>query len=253
MSRTLNPTKQSKPRRPSIQHFQKLDQKSKEEDLSSSYPKYKGEMVRFHAIEWLRLECVQRFYSSLKSPPENTVQRRDLNIIKSGKHHWLVGLGAKPLDPNERSIRAFPSFAQEKFAVILIKPGEKGFARGRGHISIDWEQDDDVIKKGVLEAKQHALKSSRKSESSSKKSLAKKVRGKGGGRKYSLAQLYEALSLYDKYQIRKDTKKKIKQSALCYEAKTFGKTQGEKVISHVRKMIDTAGQHPTSVFHEIFG
>jgi len=249
MPRNVRHSKQTKPRPPSIQHFQKLDKKSKEEDPASVYPKYKGEMVRFRSIEWLRLECVQRFYKDSEAPHDNSAVANDLSIVKSGKHHSLIGLGTKPKGPG--IFNTLPQFAQTNYAVIPIKPGEKGYSTGRFHVSVDPFQDDKAIIKGILQTKQNAL-SSIKLGSGSGKLPTKKVRSKGGGRKHTLAQLFETLTLYDKYQSRKGTTKEIKQLVLGLEAKTFGKSQGEKIISMAKYMIQIAGNRPASVFHEKF-
>ncbi len=231
---------------PSIKDFQKLDKKLKLLMKSKDKNKvFQGETLRYHAIEWLRLESWKRAEFSNEECCHIPSLAIDLVSINKGKHHWLVLSQDKP--PRGWYFPVPPSFIRKLAAVEAVAPGQTLFGPTResvGPFSVDLSQTDKVICDAFI--KGHIAPLRKKVLGRGEPKSRENIRAKGGGRTHSLDKLTEALTLYDEYKT-----KKTKQCALGFDAKTWPSNQGEKIIRTAKQMIKMA-KDPWQ-FHATFG
>jgi hypothetical protein len=157
-------------RQPNVDLFLSLDKLSKGPS---------GEMIRIRGLEWLRLESLRR---ADLTPQEKGTYRKELQDIRYHRHDCLI----KPDRKNLQWVYPYAVPALKRAgAVEVVPPGMRGRDPRRLCLAVDPTQPQKVLIaafKDIL----RSIKSTR--------------RAPGAGRRYSLAQLWEALQLYDDWK-----------------------------------------------------
>lgn len=156
--------------KPNLDLFLSLDKNSKGA---------RGEMIRIRALEWLRLESLRRADMTVQ---DKETYRKELRIIRYRQHDRLIDLR------HEAVTWIYPYLTpplKRARAVEYVSSGSPGRDPRRVELSIDPTQSEKVL---VAAFKQRL------------KDIKAARRARGGGRRYFLAQLWEALQLYDDWK-----------------------------------------------------
>jgi len=234
------PTKPNK--KPTVEFFQELDGQIKK------LQNYTGELLKYHAIEWLRYESLRRAYADHQTITKDLSHDhyQVLCHVREEEHHWLISQDKNPTSKNRKPgwvIPYIPQTLQGHWGLLLIKPGQEFRGPNRvtlGPYSVNVSLPDKVL----CDLFKAEIKNGRKA--------IQRTRAHGGGRTYSLAKLWDTLLAYDKYMEKKDTPEPIKLCYLHEETTTFSESETTKIKPLAITMIESAKKSP-SAFHQTFG
>jgi hypothetical protein len=209
--------------KPTLELFQELDRKTSKEECF---------VVRFHALEWLRLECVKRLRLTLTAE-EQSIHEDDLRMVDAQNYHWLIGHGDRPvgwlfpyLDPE--LTRTFP--------LRTLKVGQTwSDPRLHGVVYNPEIQTADLVRafRRQVVADRAAVQRQRAHRQ----------------REYSLARLWEVLDLHDRYAGSNVSLKDIGIAVTTLPnikspSDTIYSKRGDDVKTIAAKMFETARQPP---------
>ena len=238
---------------PTVEFFRKLEKKigvlKDAKDDNNAMPR--AEMLHLQAVEWLRLESLKRAYPDTSNIPVDPNLQPELEYVGRGEHSWLIHAPNNP--PNSWNISGtLPPFIQKLAAVLEVKPGQTIFGPYRVSIphlfSVDLAQTNRAISEAFIEG---YIKPLREKVFPSSVRTTQNKRSKGGGRKYSLAKLWEVLTLYDEYKNEGCSQRSLGEKAETFKPGNSETRQGEKIIQMANNMIALSATSPE--FHQTFG
>lgn len=221
------PAKPSQPNRPSPSYLRSLERRSNKST-------HKAGMLRFHWLEWLRLESLALADLSAQ---ERQHHQHDLATVKACEHDWRIDCGPKPQGVIATS--GLPLFAQQLLAVFPLPLGHPNRDPNRVVLSLDPLQSlEEVLIPEVKRQVSRALKQ-----------RFHRKRAAGGGQPHPLAKMSEALRLYarQKQDVRQQhSRGRSKTPIKCLVE--GGKTEdyGKKLLVIARRMIKAAQAGPAA-------
>ena len=219
------PRTRQAPKRLTARHLSKIDNLSKRGANKDDMARHKGEMARFCAWQYLRMESLS-VGLHLESKKLDPHQEAALVGVRAEFFYW-IDLGPKP-EAGMMYQGLVPLHARRGFSVFRLPDGQPHNYPYRFALSIDPSQEIELLLEKVCE------------EISAERKRRGIRNAKGQGKSMGLLRMWKSLAVYKKYLTTKQ--RQTTQSRVWWD-KIPGINKdntAHKFTSHAKKMVKAA-------------